>query len=422
MMAVTLSREQEAVLDAVKTGRNIMVCGQAGSGKSTVIAAINRELGDAVALSAMTGIAALNIGGSTIHKLIGVGIMDVSPEAQAAKCFVPTKKYINTINTIVVDEVSMMSAFFIEYLDKYLRIVRGDHEHFFGNIQLVLVGDLGQLPPVHKVGSTLGQSQYVFEWEHFDRVFGQNVYVLQHNHRQSADPAFAATLGRIGRGAATSADLEYIHTRSVDTDPGSEMMRLMPTNRKADDYNAAQMTKISEPPTVFKGAVQEIQCRRGANIPTETIFKDHIAPGTITLKPGAYVMLVANIDPDRGLVNGTTGVVESISARGVTFVYDLGTALIGNHMWTISLKKVGVFAYTQMPLKPAWACTVHKSQGLTVDRICIYARGMFAAGQAYTALTRARGLSGVVVVGKLRLTDLKPDDRVLEFYHKYGSG
>ena len=439
---VRLSPAQQRCVDIAHTGANMVICGHAGSGKSVVLREILKQMVHKaqrkgfntgwVAPTGTTGVAGLLVGGSTLNRWAGFGLAEDDPREKGTSASKWTKQRVRGTHTLLLDEASMFSAYMLAYLDEYLRGVN-QRERAFGGIQVILVGDVGQLPPVCKRGDTPTKGQFFFESPLFSEYFKRgNVRILRQNFRQRADPGYAGILGRAADGLSTARDLQELMQCSVpeDTSLDGRGPLLKPTNAKADEHNQRCLRRLPGALVTFEAACKLMKkdeaCGKFDEESTiKSIIKAHIAPEKVHLKPGAAVVLLANVDPKRGLVNGTTGTVEACDGEtgAVRFAYTFKgqprTVEVLPHTWEHKVHRVGVFAYTQIPLNLAWACTVHKSQGMTMDRVCVFPEGFFAPGMGYVALSRVRAREGLTIVGEITLEVLEPDARALEFYEAY---
>ncbi|HAQ33973.1 MAG: AAA family ATPase [Maricaulis sp.] len=404
----------DAALDLLVRGRaHIFLTGRAGTGKTTLIRRFMEQAGEEAAIVAPTGVAAMNAGGQTIHSFFRlpprlVGPRDVKRLRHA--------KVIRAIKTLVIDEVSMVRADLMAAIDLSLRLNRGNEEPF-GGVRIIAVGDLAQLPPVVQ-GDV---AQYI------DEEFGGPFFFnappvaeagflrleLDTVFRQD-DPDFIDILSGVRDADLTQSQANRLNarvTQATGFDASATHVVLTPTNEQAFRINAERLASLPGSEKSYDGAIKgEFDPRL---FPTET---------PLMLKKGARVMMIRN-DPGGRFVNGTLGEVEDmedgavrvrvgsevhrvdpVAWERVKYVYDESEKSIGQEV---------IGAFKQLPLRLAWAMTVHKSQGLTLDKLYIdMGRGMFAHGQAYVALSRARSLDGLWLSRSLRPSDLVRDPRI----------
>jgi ATP-dependent DNA helicase PIF1 len=417
---IKLNEEQQEVVDLIGDGCNVFLTGQAGTGKSEVIKYLTKlmtERGKVVAVTAMTGIAGLNVGGMTLHRWAGVELGEGEPEQLLRK--VKKKPYAvkNWRNTsiLIVDEVSMLTPDFmlkLDYVAKGVRAIR----RAFGGLQILFCGDFCQLGPVKT-------DVFCFEgdvWPDCDFV----ICHLKKNMRQS-DPLFQKILSEIRMGLVTDEARKVLESRvgakvgTADIKP----TKLYSLTDSANAYNVQQLNALEDSEIHEFKAVHWVNGFKKKYTAKEQ--KDFIgmlnktcqARETLHLKKGAQVMLIHNYLIDAGLANGSRGVVTGFDhgRPNVKFLNGI-EVLIKPCDWELHISDMTRVCRRQMPLILAWAGTIHKCQGLTID--CIEAdlgSTVFADGQFYTALSRVRTLEG------LSLTDLD-FDRVLcnpkarEFY------
>lgn len=402
--------EQDRPLELLQQGRSVFVTGSAGTGKSATLQKIRASL--PIAVTASTGIAAMNVGGSTYHSWSGIGYGG-DPEAILKRLSNFVKERIRAASYLALDEISMVSGFEFDTLSFILSHVRADSRPF-GGITIAMFGDFMQLPPVESDGGL------AFESETWDELKPE-VCNLTKVYRQ-VDPAFQRLLEEIRFGKMSKASVELLASRIGLTDDNPERVpiKLYSTNVDVDRENERKLAEIPGDPVV--SVAQD-----WAAHPTllSDLTKNCRWPGTLNLKVGARVMLLLNMDVAGGLANGSMGLVSAFIDNRVQVVFDNGavveiekqkfekkSAEPSSDGWS---EKV-VASRTQYPLRLAYAITTHKSQGLSLDKVEVYLADCFAAGQAYVALSRARSLEGLFI-GSSRKGCIKCDRKAARFYH-----
>ncbi|MCS0501161.1 ATP-dependent DNA helicase [Ancylobacter mangrovi] len=397
----------------------VMVLGGAGTGKTTFLHALRRHGGSKQAFLAPTGVAALQLGGQTIHSFFGIPPRLIDPDEVKPR---PQKRRLmKKLERLVIDEVSMVRADLLDAVDRSLRLARGDPSPF-GGVQVVLVGDFLQLPPVVPMAEReiLGRLGYEGPFAFDARVLRETEVArlpFLQVYRQS-DAAFVGHLADLRAGRQVERAVAAINAASFRAHrEGRIPVVLAPTNARVDAYNRRGMETLTEAGRIFEGKSEGEFDLANDRLPV---------PEVLVLKVGARVMAVRN-DPERQWVNGSVGTVIGLAPdRAFVRLDGAGVVEIERTSWErirydwdeatggLAAKVVGT--YTQLPLVPAWAVTVHKAQGLTLEDVRIdFDSGAFAAGQAYVALSRARSLEGLSLVRPLRAGDIRIDRRVAAF-------
>jgi hypothetical protein len=410
------------------TNHSIFLTGRAGTGKSTFLRHISKETSKCHVVVAPTGIAAINVRGVTIHSFFQLPLGPILPNDERLKSLKYSKEKINLIEKLellIIDEISMVRADLMDAIDRALRVVR-KRPLPFGGVQLLLVGDLFQLEPVTKKEEWAWLENYYSTPFFFDaQVFHELDLInieLTTIYRQS-DPYFIGLLNQVRNGVAGYNDIVALNQR-----PGRPFFNekqfyitLCATRNIADNTNHEKLQQLKGPEFLLKGEIEDNFPNK--NLPTEK---------ELTLKERAQVIFIKNDfgEDSRRWVNGTLGVIEKVEDDGVFVKLEDGeTHKVKKVQWDniqyeydagknrIVDKVVGTF--TQFPLKLAWAITIHKSQGLTFERVVInLGRGAFAAGQLYVALSRCTTLEGIVLKTRIRSSDVIVRRAVLEFYQK----
>ncbi len=409
------------------TASHCFITGKAGTGKSTLLQYFRDTTKKQVAVLAPTGVAAVNIRGQTIHSFFRFK-PDITPE-RAGKLATTIRKrepksLYTQLHTIVLDEISMVRADLFECIDLFLRVVRGNNIRAFGGVQLVLIGDLYQLPPVvrsdeRELFHTIYPGPYFFNAPIYAQLNVETIE-LEKIYRQK-DEHFIRLLNAVRNNTITPPDIDAFNVRyEPDFEPhghAANYITLTAMNEPAQRLNAQRLAQLDGKMFTLRGE-------------TAGDFKPEALPTDVELKLkiGAQVMLLNN-DPQGRWVNGTIGTIEKILPREDIVVCTLpnGESVeVQPFMWELfhyeldakknhlTTETIGTF--TQLPLKLAWAVTIHKSQGKTFDHVIIdVGRGTFATGQMYVALSRARTLEGIVLRQRLRAQHVRVDYRIVKF-------
>jgi ATP-dependent exoDNAse (exonuclease V) alpha subunit len=416
---------QEQALNILKTGANVFLTGEPGAGKThTVNAYVDylRSCDIEPAITASTGIAATHIGGMTIHSWSGIGIRSKIDKYDLDK--ISTTEYlakrINRTHVLIIDEVSMLSSNMLDMIDLVCREVRQSDESF-GGIQIVLVGDFFQLPPIikreepSKQNSLLDdnsevESANIFAYE--SSAWGRAkpiICYLTEQHRQD-DADFLSVLTAIRSGSVSDDHLRHINSRQIDQyDMPENITKLFSHNFNVDSVNSAELGKLEEESRVFSMTAD------GTESLVAALKKGCLSPERLELKVGAVVMCTKNNQKEH-YVNGTLGVVIGFDEfSGYPTIKDqTGKYLTISPMdWVVEENGKTRAEITQVPLRLAWAMTVHKSQGMSLDSAVMDLSQVFEYGQGYVALSRVRRLSGLYLLG-LNEQALKVSPEILE--------
>jgi ATP-dependent DNA helicase PIF1 len=413
---LTLSAEQSAVFDAIETTReNIFVTGRAGTGKSTLLNHLSWNTSKQVVIAAPTGVAALNVGGQTIHSLfrLPIGVIADHPIEQGAEL----RKLLNTIDTLVIDEVSMVNADLLDAIDRSLRQARQKPLQPFGGVQVVLFGDPYQLAPVPGDADERAyfHDQYRSMWFFDAKVWEETdlrIYELTVIHRQHEDE-FKHMLNAVRHGRVTAEIAGRLNSTGARPAPTEGAITLATTNTTVTRINASALNRL---PGRSQTARAEISGEFGG--------RAYPADDSLELKIGAQVMFLRN-DAEQRWVNGSIGTVRKIDTTVWVEVdgevHSVSPAIWEKYRYTYSaatkaLKKDIVAEFTQFPLRLAWAVTIHKSQGKSYDRAIVdLGSRSFAPGQTYVALSRITALEGLYLTRPLRPADIIVDQNVQRF-------
>lgn len=416
MTAHALSAEQAAVFETIEgTRENIFVTGRAGTGKSTLLNHLSWNTSKQLVIAAPTGVAALNVGGQTIHSLfrlpIGV-IADHDIEQNG-----DLRKLLNTIDTLVVDEVSMVNADLLDAVDRSLRQARQRPHEAFGGVQVVLFGDPYQLAPVPGDADERAyfEDQYRSMWFFDAKVWDETdlrIFELNTIHRQHEEE-FKAMLNAVRHGTVTAEIAERFNSVGARPAPSEDAITLATRNDTVNRINAAELARLPGRALTAK-----------AEITGDFGGRAFPADETLELKVGARVMFLRN-DGDQRWVNGTVGTVRKITSTvyvevdGETHEVDPAVWEKYKYSYSAATKRLTrdiVAEFTQFPLRLAWAVTIHKSQGKTYDRAIVdLGQRSFAPGQTYVALSRITELDGLYLTRPLRPSDIIVDENVRRF-------
>ncbi|HEX7349994.1 exonuclease domain-containing protein [Brachybacterium sp.] len=422
---LTITEEFQAALEHLHAGHHLFLTGKAGTGKSTLIRHYLEHTERSTITVAPTGIAALNVDGYTIHRLFSFPLGVTEETVRGGGCY-PGRfaRALKELDTLIIDEASMVRADLFDALTAALELYGPRPGTPFGGVQLVLVGDLYQLPPVvtdreaawieERFGTPFFFSARSFDTATFPVVELSTVF------RQQGDDALVELLNAVREGTLLEDARAELNRR---TDPEFEpdldefWLTLATTNRIVGARNRQLLERLPDPAQAFT-----------ASISGETDGFEHPTEATLHLAVGAQIMLLTN-DPSNRWVNGTLGRITAIGADGdgpvvTVLLRDGRTEQVHEHTWEITRPSVEggslvhqvVGTFTQLPMKLAWAITIHKSQGQTLDRVVVdLTGGTFANGQLYVALSRCTSLEGLVLKRDVLPRDLKTDQRVRRY-------
>ncbi|MDZ4226920.1 MAG: PIF1 family DEAD/DEAH box helicase [Patescibacteria group bacterium] len=386
---------QGEALTILKTGANVFLTGEPGSGKTHTINLYVewlRERGVEPSVTASTGIAATHVGGMTIHSWSGIGIKrDVSDyDIELISSREKTAKRLIHAKVLIIDEISMLDAATLDSVDRVLRTLRRRpmlEEEPFGGLQVVFVGDFFQLPPV----SREGEASFAFESRAWKEAHTVACYLSEQHRQEDAD--FLDLLSAMRQGAFTSAHRTRLRARSGINPKKEVATRLYTHNENVDRVNKESLAKIEESTHVFQ------MTSRGPKALVDSLKAQCLSPETLELKKGASVMFTRN-NFDAGYVNGTLGTVEKFGSTGNPVVKTRAGLITAEPAeWAIQDGAKVLARVVQMPLRLAWAITVHKSQGMSLDAAIIDLSQAFEFGQGYVALSRVRTMSGLFLEG-----------------------
>lgn len=422
----TTNVEQQKALGFVeRTNCCFFITGRAGTGKSTFIKNIRESVRKNFLVLAPTGIAAMNVGGQTMHSFFGFPMEVVTPETHMEVSFEKIRLLKHT-DTIIVDEASMVRCDLVDGMDRFLREITYSHLPFGGK-QVIFVGDLFQLPPVvrwdngdgeilsklYGAGTPYFYKANVMKRMNLPKIEFQKVY-------RQEEGAFLEILDRMRLGENSSEDIDRLNLHvSKDYKMGEYAVTLTAQNKVADSINKQKLDELNTEEFCYKGSITG-----------DFKIQDSLAPMVLTLKVGAQVIFCRN-DYTHGFVNGTIAKVKELGDDKIVVTLKNGREInVERMVWenrksvlnevTGKVESEVVGTFTQYPLKLAWAITIHKSQGMTFDRMHFdLTRGTFAPGQAYVAISRMRTLEGLTLSNEIRSSHIIQNREIRAFSNSF---
>jgi ATP-dependent exoDNAse (exonuclease V) alpha subunit len=418
----------ERALALMQDGKtNLFITGKAGTGKSTLLKLFCQQAKHKPVVLAPTGVAALNVGGQTIHSFFRFGIDTTLAKIRSRKYRAAASKLFRKLRTLVIDEVSMLRADLLDCVDAVLRSYGPRPGQPFGGVQMVFIGDLYQLPPVvtadeQAIFRDLYASPYFFSAEVM-RDLPLEIIELEHVYRQK-DQRFVELLNRVRDNAIRPEDLTLLNGQmATEAKPSKKTkglaITLTATNRQADAINDTQLAAL-------KGKLY----RSTASTIGEFGREYHPTAVDLCFKIGAQIMMLTN-DSDGLWVNGSIGVIESVEQAeedGLTLMVrlqDSGSLVpVQRHQWQVyrfglegqEIQAEPAGTFEQFPFRLAWAVTIHKSQGKTFEQVIVdVGSGTFAAGQLYVALSRCTSLAGITLRTPVKAQHIRTDQRIHDY-------
>lgn len=409
--------DQQAAFDDIVAGKNVLITGPGGNGKSFIIrAAIDslRKRGRVVAVCGSTGVAAVNVGGMTIHSTLGTGWsrnLKEWREIMSAESLQKARARLDDVDVIVLDEISMLTGDYIEMMNWWLNYVKSTPggDTLFGGIQIICVGDFLQLPPVVKKHDAKPEYLYAFESPAWKAARFEEHY-LRKGYRQG-DPELRRHLLRVRRGLSPDDTLAYFNQRVKAVPPaGIDPTEVFPTNREVDAVNALRLNALPGPDwnsaAAYTGHPKWIEALKES-----MRFKDDLL-----LRVGAEVLLLTN-SAQGGWVNGTLGVVEELGqtikvrgTKGQLYVVAKETQEMKDAQGSV------LASVKQFPLALGWAITVHRVQGATLEYMYFDPSKVFERHMAYVALSRVKSLEGLLLKSPLRKEHIRASGKVVKYY------
>ena len=403
------------------TRKNIFLTGKAGTGKSTFLQYFRENTEKNIAVVAPTGVAALNVQGQTIHSMFRFAPKFVL----ATEVKTDRRKIFKELQLLIIDEISMVRADIFDGINQFLKLARKNNKPF-GGVQICVIGDLFQLPPV--VSNE--------EKEFFADYYNSPFFFAAHAHKEAEfelvefsdihrqnDLEFIDVLNAIRSGDCGNDKLEVLQKRvHPKATPAQGTLVLTTTNALAENINNTKLAQLTSQVKKYTGEIKGEFGMKGARLPAQE---------QLVLKVGAQVMFVKN-DPDKRWVNGTIGIVEELEDEHIRVKVGSESHRVAKEKWktiayefeeiTSKVVEKTIGSYTQFPLILAWAITIHKSQGKTLDRVIIdLGNGAFAAGQLYVALSRCKSLSGIALKQPITQSDISCDGEVVSFMNNLKS-
>lgn len=426
------------ITELINKGENLFITGYAGTGKSYILNKLKKKF--QIDVTSTTGLAAVNVQGQTIHSWAGVGICNKPVKDVIEKILQRSKlkKQITECKILAIDEISMLDARTFDYIDEVLRNLREGNKPF-GGIQTLLFGDFYQLPPVEKNSGFCFNSK---TWQ----ALNLKTILLEKSYRQS-DEKFVNSLNNLRLNQLTEDDIRLFYDREVNYNTyESDILHIFSTNQEADNYNTFKFNSVKKPLFVFNSIDKIHRKRSTINVDKnnlderltkfdlltlETFDKSCKAPCALELKEGCRVMLLKNLNFNKGLINGATGTIIDLkknidgideeNEEVILVKFDNGIEeIISKHIFEAYRDGEVVISREQYPLRLAYGITIHKSQGMTLDKLIVDCNKIFECGQAYVALSRIKSLDG------LYLKSFNPkkvwaNEEVLNFYQKLKS-
>jgi hypothetical protein len=409
-----------------ETSENIFLTGKAGTGKTTFLKYLRDNATKNVVVAAPTGVAAINAGGVTLHSLFQLPFHPFLPTKNNKEELLSKVrqngqklKLLRKMELLVIDEISMVRCDTMDAIDTILRSVRRNYNIAFGGVQLLCIGDLFQLPPVAKQDEWDILREYYLSPFFFDSLAIKEqtplLIELTKIYRQKED-SFVRLLNKVRTNSMDADDFEDLHMRYIPNfyaDGDDKYITLTSHNNQADNINQQQLNRLNTPPFTYKAIIE--------NDFPESMYP---AEANLVLREGAQVMFLKNDGAGKRYFNGKIGIVKSLSKEKVIVDCDGEEIYVGMETWENSryslnrtdgkLEQEVLGSFSQYPLRLAWAITIHKSQGLTFEKVMIDAAAAFSSGQVYVALSRCTSLEGIVLLSKIPQSAITSNDNVVK--------
>lgn len=425
---IEINQKFKEVLNTVETGKNLFITGKAGTGKSTLLKIIREKLTQNCVVLAPTGVAAVNIGGQTIHSFFGFR-PDITIEKVLKKKHPKNVEVYENLEVLIIDEISMVRADLLDCVNTFLSMHGSEKGRPFGGVQLIFIGDLYQLPPIvtykeKEIFSEMYPSPYFFD----SKAFKETQFVLielDKIYRQT-EKDFVEILNAVRNKSVDDRLLSKLNSNvnfHFESDPNEGYIELVTINAKAQEINYKRLKDLDGDMFSYEGVISG-----------EFDDRSYPAPHILDLKIGAQVMLTNN-DPSGRWFNGSVGIIQKISYTADE--NNIFVKLENNQVVEIEQNKWEMYkfsfdresqriqsevagSFTQYPLMLSWAVTIHKSQGKTFNKVIVdMGTGAFAHGQTYVALSRCTTLSGLVLRVPIEKRHILLDYRVVTFLNNY---
>ena len=418
MTEFKLTREQEKAYSYMVSGKSILISGIPGAGKTETIKYFRTMYQGqrVIATTSTTGRSAILINGTTLHSYLGINTGSGSVGSLSTKILKSSKLRAvwRKLETLIIDEISMLSPELFDKLEEVARIVRNNKTPF-GGIQLILSGDFNQIPPI-------GTDSFCFEAKSWKKCIDYSIF-FRENIRQT-EKEFRECLLKIRDGIVdrqVKQFLKSVENKKLENGMGIEPTKMFATNVEVDEINNKELDKLAE--TGLEFFEYEMETELYTYVPDREYViskyrKNCVAPEVLQLCVGAQVMLLWNMDPYIQLVNGSRGVVTSfIDDIPVVKFLNGEERLIDYYSWEVEERDQKLMKIVQIPLKVAYGISIHKCQGTTLDYAIVDMSSIFAPGQAYVALSRVRKVSGLSISG-LNFSCIKSHPKAVEYYRK----
>jgi ATP-dependent DNA helicase PIF1 len=385
---------QLQALQVMMSGSSVFLTGAPGAGKTYVLNKFiqqSQKNGKQLAVTASTGIAASHIGGTTIHSWSGLGILDVLSESDLVRLSEADRliKRYNATDILIIDEVSMLHGKRLNMINRLAKRLRGNDKPF-GGLQIILVGDLFQLPPISRGGESL---DFIHNSEAWEELNPEICYISEQHRQQEHD--YLLELLEAMRDGEVSEDQSYLLNERLNQKPGDDTVvtRLYSHNIDVDSINRRYLGELDGDAVGYK------MYTKGKGPKLDQLMKSLLTPEVLELKIGAEVMFVANNFAE-GFVNGSRGQVIDFDGDAPMVQLAKGkTIKVQPHTWSLNEDGRVLAEATQLPLRLAWAITIHKSQGMSIEAAEIDLTRAFTPGMGYVALSRVTSFSGLYLVG-----------------------
>ncbi len=409
-----------------ETSENIFLTGKAGTGKTTFLKYLKENCSKNIVVAAPTGVAAINAGGVTLHSLFQLPFHPFLPTKSNKDELLAKIRFnrqrqqlLRKVELLIIDEISMVRCDAMDAIDTILKSVRRKHDIPFGGVQLLCIGDLHQLPPVAQRHEWNILQEYYFSPFFFDSnvIKEQMPLLIELNkiYRQK-EHSFVELLNKVRNNHMSADDFENLHQRynpAFRPSIEEKYITLTSHNNQADQINARELQKLLSPSFKYEAIIED-------DFPEN----NYPAEGTLVLKVGAQVMFLKNDTVLKRYFNGKIGVVKSLDDEEIIVECDGVDISVSMEIWENSryvldrtdgkLQQETLGTFTQFPLRLAWAITIHKSQGLTFEKVMIDAGAAFSSGQVYVALSRCTSLNGIILLSKIPADAIYSNDNVIK--------